>query len=87
MKNLTLVSALVTSLVVAGALTSAARADVTLNLGSGTLTPGGASYFQYTADLTGSLTGFHISFDYVADAFGAQYASDMAFRASRRAAS
>jgi MYXO-CTERM domain-containing protein len=58
----------------AAVLSSTAMADQVLNLGNNTLT--GGNFNEYQFNLSGSLTGFSINFDYVTGG-GGSWASDM----------
>ena len=60
--------------VAALAISAAASAEVTLDLGNNTLA-GNASN-DYTFELIGTMTGFEITFDYVTNT-GGSWASDM----------
>jgi hypothetical protein len=60
----------------AAAIASAAAAEVTLDLGSGTFAA--SEFNNYEFELIGTMTGFSISFDYVTNE-GGSWASDMVF--------
>lgn len=60
--------------VAALAISAAASAEVTLDLGNNTL--GGNASNDYTFELIGTMTGFEITFDYVTNTSGS-WASDM----------